>query len=160
MINQETIDTMLRTAREAMRHAYTPQTNLAVGCCVLAEDGTLFSGCNIENASPALSCCAESVTMYKAISEGKREFDALAVIADTVDPFVPCGACLQLMAEFGVHDLIVANVKGDIRVRPLDKVMPCAHAMLSNHATNHDEVDEDDIESKLNLFPMMDDEGF
>jgi cytidine deaminase len=142
MINQETIDTMVRMAREYMHHAYTPQTNMAVGACVLAADGTLYGGCNIENTVPSLSCCAETFTMHKAIADAKREFDALAVIADTEDPFVPCGACLQLMAEFGVQDVILANLKGDVRVRPLDAIVPCAKAMLSNHAVERDEQEE------------------
>ena len=70
--------------------------------------------------------------MYKAISDSKREFDTLAVIADTEEPFVPCGACCQLMAEFGVQDVIMANVKGDIRAATLADLMPLSKDMMAN----------------------------
>ena len=132
MINEEIIDAMVRMAKESMKHAYTSVTKMAIGSCVLTSDGTLYGGCNIENASPALSCCAEAVAMYKAISDSKREFDALAVIADTVEPFVPCGACCQLMAEFGVQDVFMANVKGDIRAATLADLMPLSKDMMAN----------------------------
>ena len=132
MINEEIIDAMVRMAKDSMKHAYTSVTNMAIGSCVLASDGTLYGGCNIENASPALSCCAEAVAMYKAIADSKREFDALAVVADTEEPFVPCGACCQLMAEFGVQDIIMANMKGDLRVATIGDLMPLAKDMMAN----------------------------
>ena len=70
--------------------------------------------------------------MYKAIADSKREFDALAVVADTEEPFVPCGACCQLMAEFGVQDIIMANMKGDLRVATIGDLMPLAKDMMAN----------------------------
>lgn len=70
----------------------------------------------MKNASYGLSCCAERVVVYKAVADSKREFDAVVVVADTEEPFVPCGSCCQVMAEFDIPEIIMANLKGDIRV--------------------------------------------
>lgn len=127
MINEEIIDTMVRMARDARLKAYVPYSNCAVGACVLTSDGTLYAGCNIENVSYGLSCCAEQVAIFKAVSDSKRAFDAVAVIADTEEPYAVCGACCQVMAEFGIPDIIFANLKGDIRKMTLDE---CARTAL------------------------------
>ncbi|MDD6924022.1 MAG: cytidine deaminase [Veillonellaceae bacterium] len=141
-VNEDIIAAMVRMAKESRRNAYTPQTGVAVGACVMASDGSLYGGCNIENMSPALSCCAESVTMYKGISDGKRDFDALAVVADTEEPFVPCGACLQLMAEFGVDTVVMANLNGDVKIKPLAEIIPCASDMLANRVVKRDDYEQ------------------
>ena len=135
MLNEDIIDTLVRTAINASENAYTERSHFAVGSCALASDGTLYSGCNIDNASPSLSCCAEAVAIYRAVADGKREFDAVAVVADTEDPFIPCGACCQLMAEFKVKEVIMANMNGDMNVVPLEDLLPYADRLLSNHST-------------------------
>ena len=132
MLNEEIIDTMVRTAMDAMRNAYTEHTDFAVGACALASDGTLYSGCNIDNASPQLYCSAEALAIYKAVSDGKREFDAVAVIADTEKTFVPWGGSLQLMAEFGVQEIIMANMKGEIEIVTLSEFFPSGEKTLVN----------------------------
>ncbi len=138
MVNEEIIDAMVRMAKDSMRHAYTPVTKMPIGSCVLTSDGTLYGACNIENsASPALSACAEAVGIYKAVADSKRDFDALAVIADTEEPFVPCGACCQLMAEFGVKEVIMANLKGDVKVVELSDILPSQEAMRMNKKVKH-----------------------
>jgi len=126
MINADIIDTMIRTAKEARSHAHCPYSGEAVGACVLASDGTLYGGCNVENASYGLSCCAERVAVFRAVADSKRDFDAIAVIADTDDPCVPCGACCQVLAEFKIRDVIMANLKGDVQVADLMDLAPCA----------------------------------
>ena len=95
MINEEIIDTMIRMAKDAMSKAHSPYSGRPVGACVLASDGTLYGGCSIENAAYGSSCCAERVAIFKAVADSKREFDAIAVVADTDEPCVPCGACCQ-----------------------------------------------------------------
>ena len=70
--------------------------------------------------------CAERVAIFKAVADGKNTFDAIAVVADTEEPFVPCGACLQVMAEFGINDVIMANLDGDIRPTTLKELIPYA----------------------------------
>ena len=126
MINEEIIDTMVRTARDAMQKAHAPYSWRPVGACVLTSDGTLYGGCSVENAAYGLSCCAERVAIFKAIADSKREFDAIAIVADTDEPCVPCGACCQVMAEFKIRDVIMANLKGDVELADLMDLAPCA----------------------------------
>lgn len=132
MINQDIIDTMVRTARSARNNAYGPYSGTAAGACVLASDGTLYGGCNVENISFGMSMCAERVAIFKAVSDGKQEFDGIAVIADTEEPFVPCGACCQVMAEFNIPEIIMANLDGDIRVMTMEELAPYSGCMGSN----------------------------
>ncbi|MBQ8699541.1 MAG: cytidine deaminase [Schwartzia sp.] len=126
MINEDIIDTMVRTAKDAMQKSHSPYSERPVGACVLASDGTLYGGCAVENAAYGLSCCAERVAIFKAIADSKREFDAIAIVADTEEPCVPCGACCQVMAEFKIRDVIMANLKGDVEVADLMDLAPCA----------------------------------
>ena len=126
MINESIIDAMVRTAKDAVTHAHSPYSGRAVGACVLASDGTLYGGCSIENASYSLAGCAERVAIFKAIADSKREFDAIAVVADTEEPCVPCGACCQVMAEFRIRDVIMANTRGDLEIVDLMDLAPCA----------------------------------
>ncbi len=140
MINENIIDAMIRMARDAMQKAHAPYSGRLVGACVLASDGTLYGGCNVENASLGLSCCAERVAVFKAITDGKREFDAIAVVADTPEPCVPCGGCCQVMAEFKIRDVIMANLKGDIEIADLMDLAPCATGKVRNvHGVHPDE---------------------
>ena len=83
-------------------------------------------GCNVENVSYGLSCCAERVAIFRAIADSKQDFDAIAVVSDSDDPCVPCGACCQVMAEFRIRDVIMANIKGDVQVADLMDLAPCA----------------------------------
>ena len=133
MLNEEIIDTMVRSATDAMRNAYVEHTSLAVGACALTTDGTLYAGCTIDNASPEAYCSAEELAMYKAISDGKRDFDAVAVIADTERPYVPAGSSLQLMAEFQVQDVVMANLEGEMEIVPLDELFPSGVKLRENH---------------------------
>ena len=133
MLNEEIIDTMVRTAMDAIKNAYVEHTSLPVGACALTSDGTLYTGCSIDNASPKAYCTAEELAIYKAISDGKREFDAVAVIADTEFPFVPAGTSLQLMSEFDVQDVVMANLEGDVEVVPLNDLFPSGIKIRQNH---------------------------
>ena len=126
MINEEIADAMIRMAKEARLRAYGPYSKASVGACALTSDGTLYGGCNVENASYGLSCCAERVAIFRAVADSKRDFDAIAVVSDTDDPCVPCGACCQVMAEFKIRDVIMANLKGDVQVADLMDLAPCA----------------------------------
>lgn len=115
------MDELARLAREARAHSYSPYSNFKVGAALRASSGKLYSGCNVENCSYGLTVCAERVTLYKAISEGERGFDALAIFteAETLTP--PCGACRQVLWEFSKDMLIIlANPKGEKRLRLQD----------------------------------------
>lgn len=138
-MNPEIVDTMVRAAMQVMDNAYVPYGKAAIGACVLASDGTFYTGCNIENAIPRLSVFAEEVAMYRAVADGKREFDAIAVIADTDEPFVPNGAVCQLLAEFNVEEIIMTNMEGMVRTVKLTDLMPYARAPLDNALHSSDE---------------------
>jgi cytidine deaminase len=116
-------DELVALAKEARRNAYAPFSNFAVGAALLAKSGQVYSGCNVENASYGLSICAERVALFKAVAAGEREFVAIAVVTET--GATPCGACRQVLREFG-GDLrvIVANLKGERRVYTLEELLP------------------------------------
>jgi len=97
-LSEELIETLLGTARKARENAFPPFSHFPVGAAVLTSKGTMFSGCNIENASFGLTVCAERVAIFKAISEGEKDFLALAISAPIIVP--PCGACLQVLSQF------------------------------------------------------------
>ncbi len=132
MMNPEIVDTMVRAAMQVMDNAYVPYGKAPIGACVLASDGTFYTGCNIENVVPRLSVFAEEVAMYRAVADGKREFDAIAVIADTEEPFIPNGAVCQLLAEFNVQEIIMTNMDGAVKTAKLTDLMPQAKALIDN----------------------------
>ena len=126
------IQKLMDCAIKARENAYSPYSHFAVGAALLCEDGTLFEGCNIENASYGLTNCAERTAIFKAVSEGHTKFKALAVVADTEGPCSPCGACRQVISEFEIPYIIMANLKGDYTVVELDELLPFrfgAHSM-------------------------------
>jgi cytidine deaminase len=102
---------LVEQAVAARRLAYAPYSGFPVGAALLAKDGRLFTGCNVENASYGLTMCAERVALFKAISAGAREFQALAVAGGGA-PCAPCGACRQVLAEFSPH-LVVLMADGE-----------------------------------------------
>ena len=98
-INQETLDKLIESARAARTWAYTPYSHYAVGAALLTESGKIYEGVNIENAAYPTSICAERVAVFKAVSEGERDFSAIVVMTDNGG--TPCGSCRQVLAEFG-----------------------------------------------------------
>lgn len=123
MIKQD-VQQLIECAIEARQQSYSPYSNFAVGAALLCEDGTIFKGCNIENASYGLTNCAERTAIFKAISEGHRKFKALAVVADTEGPCSPCGACRQVMKEFKIPTIIMANLKGNMEIVSIKDLLP------------------------------------
>ena len=118
------IQKLMDYAIKSRENAYSPYSHFAVGAALLCEDGTLYEGCNIENASYGLTNCAERTAIFKAVSEGHIKFKALAVVADTEGPCAPCGACRQVISEFDIPQIILANLKGNYRVVSLDELLP------------------------------------
>lgn len=118
-------DDLIRSALKGRLHAYAPYSKFAVGAAVQCKSGALFAGSNIENISYGLTICAERIAIGSAVAAGEREFVAIAVIADTIEPIVPCGACRQFLAEF-CPDLIIvsATVAGNRKIDKLSRLLP------------------------------------
>ena len=122
-------EALVELAKKARAHAYAPYSGFAVGAAVLAADGRVFVGCNIENASYGLTNCAERTAIFSAVAAGAREIRALAVAADGALPCSPCGACRQVIAEFAVERIILANLKGRRRVVTKEELLPFAFSL-------------------------------
>ena len=116
---------LVRRAVEARKRAYAPYSGFAVGAALLAADGRVFAGCNVENASYGLTVCAERTALFKAISEGAREFEAIA-IACGEGPCAPCGACRQVLYEFAPDLLVIMTdaAGGEVREARLSELLP------------------------------------
>jgi cytidine deaminase len=118
---QELID----KATAMMDMAYTPYSHFNVGAALLCKDGTIFTGCNIENAAYPDTICAERTAIFKAVSEGHRDFKAIAIISSEGEA-LPCGSCRQVMVEFSDDmDIITVN-DGKVHIRSIRKMMPYA----------------------------------
>jgi cytidine deaminase len=122
-------ETLIAAARQARENAHAPFSNFRVGAAVRTKSGRIYAGCNVENASYGLTCCAERVAIFKAVSEGERGFEAIAVVTDAETLTPPCGACRQIIWEFcGDVPVILANLDGkserlragDLLPRPFD----------------------------------------
>jgi cytidine deaminase len=120
-------DKLIAAARQARENAHAPYSNFRVGAALRAQSGRIYTGCNIENASYGLTVCAERVAIFKALSEGERGFEAIAVVADTDKLTPPCGACRQIIWEFcGDVEVILANLKGKVETERAAKLLPRA----------------------------------
>lgn len=121
---------LLTLAREARKNAYAPYSGFSVGAALLARDGQVFLGANVENAAYTPTCCAERVALFSAVFAGEREFDAIAVVggfADGEKPFCyPCGVCRQALSEFAGEDLrvILADESGNLSEMTLGELLP------------------------------------
>ncbi|MUV39808.1 Cytidine deaminase [Lentibacillus sp. JNUCC-1] len=113
-------------AVEAMKQAYVPYSKFPVGAALLTADGTVYTGCNIENAAYPLACCAERVAIFKAISDGCTVFEQLAVTAETDRPVPPCGSCRQVMSEFFPKDMVIhlANSNREVTTLRMEELLP------------------------------------
>lgn len=118
-------DALIDAACKSREHALAKYSNFRVGAAVRTASGKIFGGCNVENATYGLTVCAERVALFKAISEGERQFDAIAVVTDTEKLTPPCGACRQLIWEFcGDVPVVLANLRGKLEIIPMRKLFP------------------------------------
>ncbi|RYD45844.1 MAG: cytidine deaminase [Verrucomicrobiaceae bacterium] len=124
-------DELVESAWRVRESAYAPYSNFRVGAALLAEDGRIFSGSNVENISYGLTICAERVAVGAAVAGGARRFIALAVVADTGVPISPCGACRQVLAEFNVPLVLLANRTERIEFS-LEELLPRATTGILN----------------------------
>lgn len=115
---------LLKAAQEARKKAYAPYSGFKVGAAVLTKNGKIFSGCNIENASYGMTICAERCAIFNAVAAGEQDLEALCLTAETEDPVTPCGACRQVMSEFGLQTVIMADKKGHLVTKSLSELLP------------------------------------
>jgi cytidine deaminase len=141
MNEQDPIAQLIDLARKARGQAYAPYSRFLVGAALRTSSGQVYTGCNVENASYGLSICAERVAVFKAVSEGEREFEALAVVSSNMA--TPCGACRQVLAEFGLStQVIVADLEGGQQVFTVGDLLPAAFTPSSlpgSHAANRED---------------------
>ncbi len=125
-MNEESKE-LIESAKQVREKAFAPFSNFKVGAAVKTKGGKIFTGCNIESASYGLTVCAERVAIWKAISEGEKEFTNVAVVADTEDLTPPCGACRQIIWEFcGDVSVTFANLKGNVETVQMKELLPRA----------------------------------
>ena len=116
---------LINAAIEARKYAHVPYSDFAVGAAVLTRTGRIFKGCNVENISLRLTLCAEEVAVGAAVANGDKELVAIAVVADSKDPVMPCGACRQLLAEFNpAMEIVSAKLDGIVEQHSLSELLP------------------------------------
>jgi cytidine deaminase len=141
MNDQHSIAELVASARKARSRAYAPYSKFPVGAALRTASGRLYTGCNVENASYGLSMCAERTAVFKAVSEGEREFEALAVVTETLA--APCGACRQVLAEFGLDTkVIIADLDDRRQILTVGDLLPAA--FTASHLPGSDAGDARD----------------
>jgi cytidine deaminase len=115
---------LLERAIEAMDRAYAPYSRYRVGAAALAGSGKVYTGSNVENRSYGLTVCAERNAIYAAVGAGEKEIARVAVVADGERLPMPCGACLQVMEEFGVKEVVVGKPDGTLKTYPFADLLP------------------------------------
>jgi cytidine deaminase len=130
------IENLIEESKKAREKAYVPYSKFGVGAAILTTDGKVYHGCNIEKAAYSMCNCAERTALFKAYSEGDRDFSMLAVVADTDRPCSPCGACRQVISELCPSDMkvVLTNLKGDILELTVAELLPGAFSPEDLHA--------------------------
>jgi cytidine deaminase len=120
-------DSLFSAAREVREKAYAPYSRFQVGAALRTRSGRIFCGCNVENLSFGLTVCAERAAVFAAVAAGERDFEAIAVVADSVEPVTPCGACRQVLVEFS-GDLVICseNLQGQRFESTIAELLPRA----------------------------------
>jgi cytidine deaminase len=118
---------LMRTAEKAKKNSYSPYSRFRVGAALLTRGGKVYTGVNVENATYGAAICAERTAVVKAVSEGEREFDAIAVSSDAEEGSLPCGICRQFLAEFGGDiKVITGRADREIKIHSVSELLPCA----------------------------------
>jgi cytidine deaminase len=118
-------DMLIKMASKAMKNAYVPYSNFKVGAALLTKAGKVYTGCNIENASYGATICAERTAIFKAVSEGEREFEAIAIASDSDEFAYPCGICRQVMLEFSKDlKIYISNKNGEYKEYTISELLP------------------------------------
>lgn len=126
-MSEDSLSELIEVAKRARLQSVAPFSTFLVGAAVRTKDGKVYTGCNVESASYGLTVCAERVAIWKALSEGERDFTELAVVADTESLTPPCGTCRQIIWEFCKHATIVlANLRGNNEIVSIGGLLPRA----------------------------------
>jgi cytidine deaminase len=126
-LDDDTLRALTDAARHASMQSYSPYSRFPVGAAVLTGDGTIVAGCNVENASYGLTICAERVAVFRAVAEGHRRVLAVLLYTPTPRPTAPCGACRQVLHEFGLKAEVIGVCDGpDVLRAPLENLLPHA----------------------------------
>lgn len=124
MVDEKTVARLIRAARDVQERAYAPYSHFRVGAALLGEDGTVYTGCNVENASYGLTICAERNAIFHAVACGCRHFTALLITGDSKDLTAPCGACRQVMVEFSIPEIILVRPDDSYETFTLQQLLP------------------------------------
>lgn len=141
--------TLMRTAIQAREYSYSPYSNFRVGAALLCADGSVYTGCNMENAAFTPGICAERTAIYKAVSEGKREFQAIAIVGgalgrEALSVTAPCGVCRQVMREFCDPEsfrIILGTGEEDLHIYLLKELLPLSFGPENLEPTQAEEED-------------------
>lgn len=126
---------LIKAAASARKHSHSPYSKYKVGAAALTAKGKIYTGCNVENVSYGLTHCAERVAIAKAISEGEKKITAIAIVVEARKPVGPCGACRQVIYEFGKGiDVLMATSKNKVAVEKISKLLP--YGFDSSHLKN------------------------
>jgi cytidine deaminase len=126
-LNEINIEALIESAKKVREQAYAPFSNFRVGAAVRTKSGKIYTGCNVESASYGLTVCAERIAIWKAVSEGEREFEHVSVVTDTEELTPPCGTCRQIIWEFcGDIPVTFSNLKGKIETVMMKEILPRA----------------------------------
>lgn len=126
-MSEESLQELIEIAKSARLHSVAPFSNFLVGAALRTADGKIYTGCNVESASYGLTVCGERVAIWKALSEGERQFSELAIVADTSSLTPPCGTCRQIIWEFCKDArLVLANLAGETQQCSIKELLPRA----------------------------------
>ncbi|MBN1233091.1 MAG: cytidine deaminase [Candidatus Coatesbacteria bacterium] len=129
MISEEIKNRLISEAKKVSQNAYSPYSSFQVGAAILTIDGEVFAGCNVENSSYGLTSCAERNAVFRAISEGKREFTAIAIYTPTEKLTFPCGACRQVLIEFAENMIMILASDKNEAIFNLKELLPNGFSM-------------------------------
>lgn len=122
------METLIEQAKQAREFAHVPYSQFKVGAALKTKDGSVYTGCNVENASYGLTNCAERTAVFKAVSSGKKDIEEIAIVADTESAVAPCGACRQVLSEFMEPEavIILSNLEGNTVKTTMQELLPGA----------------------------------
>lgn len=123
-LEKDMAEELIACAEKMLEYSYAPYSGFKVGAALLAADGRIFTGCNVENSSYGAACCAERTAVFKAVSEGAREFSAIAIVSSSGEYTYPCGICRQVLFEFGADIKVILKGSGGTKITTVSELLP------------------------------------